>query len=92
MNKIFKARLVDSSLRTSKRTRDTGEMATRTCICRYSGTAFSAEREGEDLVVYHNGSQQIPTGTLGDRRPTGMTASKMQAQIEFIRKDKANAW
>jgi hypothetical protein len=92
MPKIFKASLIDSSLRTTTRTRDTGEMAQRTCICRYSGTAFSAEREGEDLIIYHNGAEKIPTGTLGDRRNTSMTASKLQAQIESTRKDKQNAW
>lgn len=96
MPKIYKARLIDASVRTATRMRDIGEMARKTLVATFSGTAFTAEREGEELMIYHVGADAIPSGTLGDRRgnSSGMTARKLQAQIEATRlvKDKANAW
>jgi hypothetical protein len=81
MSKIFKARLVDCG---NKRMRDT---ARKTRIATFSGTAFTAERESDDLVIYMMSDNPIPTNTLGDtgerraNRCTGMTAAKLQAQI-----------
>jgi hypothetical protein len=61
MPKIFKARLVDCG---NNRTR--GNMARKTRIATFSGTAFTAERESEDLVVYMMSDIPISTNTLGD--------------------------
>jgi hypothetical protein len=61
MAKIFKARLVDCG---NRRMRD--NMARKTRIATFSGTAFAAEREAEDLVIYMMSDQPISTGTLGD--------------------------
>jgi hypothetical protein len=61
MAKIFKARLTDCG---NNRMRD--NMARRTRIATFSGTAFSAERESEDLVIYMTSDIPISTGTLGD--------------------------
>jgi hypothetical protein len=61
MAKIFKARLTDCG---NNRMRD--NMARKTRIATFSGTAFTAEREAEDLVIYMMSDIPISTGTLGD--------------------------
>ena len=61
MPKISKARLVDCG---NNRTRD--NMARKTRIATFSGTAFTAERESEDLVVYMMSDIPISTNTLVD--------------------------
>jgi hypothetical protein len=81
MPKIFKARLVDCG---NKRMRD---MARKTRIATFSGTAFTAERESQDLVIYMMSDDPISTSTVGDasdrrtNRGTGMSAARLQAQI-----------
>ena len=41
-------------------------MARKTRIATFSGTAFTAEREAEDLVIYMMSDVPVSTNTLGD--------------------------
>src|ERR1700727_2621140 len=59
--KLFKARLTDCG---NNRMRD--NMARKTRIATFSGTAFTSERESEDLVIYMMSDIPISTKTLGD--------------------------
>lgn len=61
---IFKQRY----MRDGSFTRDLSGPAMRTRVATFHGDAFVAEREGDELCIYHLGSDPIPTTTAGDRR------------------------
>ncbi len=74
-----------------------GMPAQRRLIASFHGSAFTAEREDDELRIYHVRAESVPTNTFGDatRRPVTdksffaeplhMTASKYQAAIEGLR-------
>jgi hypothetical protein len=91
INTIYRAAMTDAG----RRLCDGGEMARKTLVCSYHGRAFVAEREGDELHVFHVGGDSIPSNTLGDRRntSTSMTGARLQAQIEATRLGEKNgAW
>ena len=60
MPKLFKARLIDCGRN------GTRDIARRTLVCTYHGTAFSSEREGDELKIYMVSDDMLQTGTVGD--------------------------
>jgi len=60
MPKLFKAKLVDCGRN------GTRDIARRTLVCTYHGTAFSSEREGDELKIYMVSDDMLQTGTVGD--------------------------
>jgi len=70
-----------------------GMPAQRRLIASFHGSPFTAEREDDELRIYHLSAENVATNTLGDatRRPVTdksffgsphMTAAKMQTDIE----------
>jgi len=73
----------------SRKTGDAG-MVKKQLVATFTGAAYSAEREGDDLLVYLTSSEGFESGALGDRAPGGpVTAARLQARNEARRK--ANA-
>jgi len=48
-------------------------------VARFSGTAYTAEREGDELLIYLMTGDPIATNAVGDQVESGvMTAAKVQ--------------
>jgi hypothetical protein len=63
--------------------RDAAGPARRTLICSFKGSAFVAEREGDELKIYAVTGEPFATSAIGDARPRGrMTIADLQALHE----------
>jgi hypothetical protein len=72
-------------------TQDAAGPAMRTKIASFHGGAFVAEREGEDLSIYHIGSDPIPTSTAGDRRAPAPKDRMTSARLAEVHRQSREA-
>jgi hypothetical protein len=73
------------------RSRDDGEPANRTRIASFLGSAYSAEREGDDLHIYHHSAEMIPTSVTGDDIGASLASESAAEKTNRIAQEKLKA-